>query len=416
MEYKSPRGTRDILPPESQFWGKLVGILAERAEIFSYKKVYFPLFEHTELFSRGIGEDTDIVQKEMYTFQDKKGRWLTLRPEGTASVARLFVEHNMAHKGGIFKFYYIGSMYRYERPQAGRYREFYQIGVEALGSFSPYLDVEVISIGKDMMEAIGIKEYLILLNSIGCPDCRPIYMEVLKNYIGNKLENLCVDCQKRYDTNPLRILDCKKDRLIISDVPKSEDYLCPDCSEHYEKLKIGLSLLEIPWKEDPYLVRGLDYYTKTVFEIITSYLGENTSILGGGRYDDLVSLLGGPPTPGVGFALGLERLFEVAKEYNPDLFSETRDGVYIAFASNSVRDEGLMLSQFLRKNNIKVDIDYLERSLKAQAKTADKEGFRYLLTLFEKDMVLRDLLKGKDKVFSSGDITSLRLFLKGETI
>lgn len=415
MEYKSPRGTRDILPPESEKWDKLVETITKLANLYSYKKVYFPIFEHTELFTRGIGEDTDIVQKEMYTFQDKKGRWLTLRPEGTAPVARLFVEHNLAHKSGIFKAFYVGSMYRYERPQAGRYREFYQIGVEALGSINPLLDVEVISLGREIMEVSGLKGYKVLVNSIGCPQCRPVYIEQLKKFLENLISEFCFDCKKRYHANPLRILDCKEDKVKLNQAPKTVEYLCSDCSEHYSRVKSGLSELEIPWVEDAFLARGLDYYTKTVFEIVSSHLGENASLLGGGRYDNLVSMLGGPDTPAVGFALGLDRLLEAAMSMDKNIFKGHREGIYVAYGTNSNRDKGMIVSHLLRKENIKVDLEYLNRSIKSQAKNADKEDFKYLLTIFERDMVLRNLETGNETVFEFNEIDRLIRFIrKGE--
>ncbi len=401
MEYRAPRGTRDILPPESEGWDVILSKLNDRAEKYGYKKVIFPTFEHTELFRRGIGEDTDIVQKEMYTFQDRKGRWLTLRPEGTASLARLFVEKGIDKFNGVSKYYYFGSMFRYERPQSGRYREFYQFGAEALGSDSPFLDVELISLCKDTAESFSIKDYLIYINSIGCSKCRNHYIVKLRDLLKHEITSYCEDCQRRLNTNTLRVLDCKIDRHQIDKLPILAENLCPSCSQHYNEVKKGLQTLNINWQENPNLVRGLDYYNRTVFELVTSHLGESTSILGGGRYDLLISCLGGKETPGVGFALGFDRLYQVVTLCNPEFLNIVRKGVYISSPETDLWDRVFKMTFNLRNKGLKAECNYQNRSLKSQVKTADKDNFEFFLTIFEKDMVLKNLTTGEEKVYEN---------------
>ncbi|MBT9164598.1 MAG: Histidine--tRNA ligase [candidate division WS2 bacterium] len=401
MEYRAPRGTRDILPPESEGWEIILSKLRVRAEEYGYKKVIFPTFEHTELFKRGIGEDTDIVQKEMYTFQDRKGRWLTLRPEGTASLARLFVEKGIDNFNGVSKFYYFGSMFRYERPQAGRFREFYQFGVEALGSDSPYLDVELISLSKDTVDSFNIKDYLIYINSIGCSECRTRYIFKLRDLLKQEITSYCEDCQRRSITNTLRVLDCKVDKHRTNKLPVLTDNLCHSCSQHYNEVKKGLQTLKINWQENHNLVRGFDYYNRTVFELVTPHLGENTSILGGGRYDLLISCLGGKETPGVGFALGFDRLYQVVYSNNPEFLNIPRKGVYISSPETNLWEKVFKMTFDLRSRGLKAECNYQNRSLKSQVKTADKEHFEYFLTIFEKDIVLKNLTTGEEKVYEN---------------
>ncbi|MBT9129945.1 MAG: Histidine--tRNA ligase [candidate division WS2 bacterium] len=414
MEYRAPRGTRDILPPESEGWDIILSKLTVRAEEYGYKKVIFPTFEHTELFKRGIGEDTDIVQKEMYTFQDRKGRWLTLRPEGTASLARLFVEKGIDKFNGVSKYYYFGSMFRYERPQSGRYREFYHFGVEALGSDSPYLDVELISLCKDTVESFAIKDYLIYINSIGCSECRSQYILKLGGLLKQVIAYYCEDCRRRVTTNTLRVLDCKIDKHRNAELPILSDNLCPSCSQHYDEVKKGLQTLNINWQENPNLVRGLDYYNRTVFELVTPYLGESTSILGGGRYDQLISCLGGKETPGVGFALGFDRLYQVVYSNNPDFLNSPRKGVYISSPETGLWDKVFRITFDLRNRGLKAECNYQNRSLKSQVKTADKDNYEFFLTIFQKDMVLKNLTTGEEKVYENEEEEKVLVLLSGK--
>ena len=414
MEYRAPRGTRDILPPESEGWDIILSKLSERAEEYGYKKVIFPTFEHTELFKRGIGEDTDIVQKEMYTFLDRKGRWLTLRPEGTASLARLFVEKGIDKFNGVSKYYYFGSMFRYERPQSGRYREFYQFGVEALGSDSPYLDVELISLCKDTVESFAIKDYLIYINSIGCSECRSQYILNLRDLLKHNIAFYCEDCQRRAATNTLRVLDCKVDKHLNVKLPVLTDNLCSSCSQHYNEVKKGLQTLNINWQENSNLVRGLDYYNRTVFELVTPHLGESTSILGGGRYDLLISCLGGKETPGVGFALGFDRLYQVVYSNNPEFFNIPRKGVYISSPEAGLWDKVFKITFDLRNRGLKAECNYQNRSLKSQVKTADKDNYEFFLTIFQKDMVLKNLTTGEEKVYENGEEEKVLVLLSGK--
>ncbi len=309
------RGMSDILPEEALLWQHLEAEIREAVALYGYREIRTPIVERAELFARGVGEATDIVHKEMYVFPDKKGQMLALRPEATAPVVRAYIEHGLYAKGGVAKLYYIGPMFRYEKPQKGRKRQFHQYGVEALGSLDPALDAEVIDLAWFIMERLGLRrEGLFLrLNSIGCPEDRPRYREALREYFLPYREKLCPDCQRRLDENPLRILDCKVPTCmeIAKDAPKSTDYLCEDCRLHFERLLGYLDALDLAYELDPKLVRGLDYYTRTVFELISRDLGAQDALLGGGRYDGLAEALGGPSIPGVGFAGGMERLILV---------------------------------------------------------------------------------------------------------
>ena len=307
---KAPRGTKDILPPESNKWSQVEALLRRLSNMYNFQEIRTPIFEHTELFTRTVGESTDIVQKEMYTFEDKGGRSLTLRPEGTAPVVRAFLEHGLDGGALPVKFFYLGPMFRYEKPQAGRYREFMQFGVEILGSPSPFSDVEVIQIGVRIAEELGLIGTTLFINTIGCPLCRKEYREDLVKFLSERVSDLCPDCQSRLETNPLRVLDCKNPscRKVTAQAPQMHEYLCAECQEHWDMLRSILTSMGMEYKVDPTLVRGLDYYTRTVFEIKWPPLGAQDTIVGGGRYDGLVEELGGKPTPGVGFALGLERL------------------------------------------------------------------------------------------------------------
>lgn len=388
---KAARGTYDILPPDSQRWARLESILREVASRYNYQEIRTPIFEHAELFSRAVGEDTDIVSKEMYVFKDKTGRDLTLRPEGTASCARAFIEHGMAGGSLPRKFYYLGPMFRYEKPQAGRFREFRQFGVEVFGSESPYSDVEVIMLAMDMADELGLSHTELFVNSIGCPSCRKEYRKELVSYLVSKEADLCYDCRNRLERNPLRILDCKIEscKKAISEVPHMIDYLCDDCKLHWDELRDILQDTDIPYTVDTTLVRGLDYYTRTVFELKWPPLGSQSTILGGGRYDGLVEEIGGPSIPGVGFAMGLERVL-LANEKGTNPISPFEGVQCFVVAQNSDKPEigryAFKIVKDLRKVHLSVDFDPQGRSLKSQMKKAHRQNASFVVILGEEEI------------------------------
>ncbi|MBC7327532.1 histidine--tRNA ligase [bacterium] len=404
QRYSVPRGTRDILPAESALWHRIEELFRRTVESFGYKEIRTPTFEEVGLFARSIGEDSDIVNKEMYVFQDRGGRTLALRPEGTASVVRAYIEHGLYVTQPFVKFYYITSLFRYERPQAGRFREHHQMGVEAIGSGSPYIDAEVIYLAYHFLDLVRIKEKTLYLNSVGCPICRPRYVEKLKEFLLPVRDKLCEDCQRRVIINPLRVLDCKREtcRELTAQVPPIYDYLCEECSEHFDKLKQLLGKLGVPFQLSPRLVRGLDYYTKTAFEIVSNRLGAQSSICGGGRYDGLVEELGGPPTPGVGMGMGLERVILALEEEIP--LDEKLD-VFLAFDDEALRDEAFLLLMKLREQGWKADMDYQHKSLKSQLRQANRLGAKYTLILKGNGQtVLRDMQSGVQEEISLEEV------------
>lgn len=388
---KAPRGVFDILPPESEKWVYLENALREVSSLYNFREIRTPHLEQEELFSRAVGDATDIVEKEMYTFQDKAGRRLTLRPEGTAAVARAFLEHALFSGPLPVKLFYIGSMFRYEKPQAGRYREFRQYGAEILGSESPLSDAEVIMLSVDIARHLGLSGTKLVINSIGCPACRSVFKERLVDYLSSKEDQLCDDCRKRLRRNPLRVLDCKICRGVTAGAPSMLDYLCDDCREHWERLKEILSWMDIEYEVDPSLVRGLDYYTRTVFELKWPPLGAQDALLGGGRYDGLIEELGGSPTPGVGFAMGLERMLTAidkgSKPYDP---ARSIGAYIITFVEGDMKPlalrKGFQLLHQLREKGIPSDFDPLGRSLKSSMKQADRLGARYVLIIGEREL------------------------------
>jgi len=388
LKYKSIRGTRDILPEEVKKWQYLEKVAREIFQKYGYEEVRTPIFEVTELFQRSIGEDTDIVIKEMYTFLDKKGRSLTLRPEGTAGIIRAVIENNLYRQKRIARLYYLGPMYRYERPQKGRQREFYQIGAELIGPDNPASDVEIITLTLELFHVLGLKNLVLYLNSVGCPRCRAKYRESLKDYFKNKIKMMCTDCQRRYSLNPMRILDCKEkeDRAYIEKSPKISDYLCQDCQEQFEKVKEYLHFLKIDYSLDPYMVRGLDYYTKAAFEIKYEGLGAQDTLAAGGRYDRLVRDLGGPDLPAVGFALGVERVLEVIDREKISLPSGTPTDVYVVTLGEEALKESIKLIRELRRENLKVLNDFNPTSLKAQLRQADKWKAKFALIIGEEEL------------------------------
>ena len=383
MLTNAPRGTKDILPDSVGDWNYVEGEIRELCRRFGYSEIRTPIFEHTELFQRGIGEGTDVVDKEMYTFTDRGDRSITLRPENTASAVRAYLQNKLYAESNLVKLFYIGSMFRYDRPQAGRMREFHQFGVEALGEANPAVDAEVILLAMSLLEGLGLKDLELSINSVGCPKCRSKYRTMLQDFFRDKLEDLCEDCRSRFDRSPLRILDCKKDsdKPYMADAPKITDCLCDECSDHFVRLKEHLANAGISFQHDPRLVRGLDYYTKTAFEIKYPPLGAQSAVAGGGRYDGLIEEMGGNPTPAVGFATGLERLL-LALESQKLLPEKNRSvDAYVVALGEAAQSEGFKLLNNLRRAGLSAAMDFAGRSMKAQMKQANKLGARYALIL-----------------------------------
>jgi histidyl-tRNA synthetase len=383
-----PRGTNDLLPGEIEKWQYLEGVLREVAELYGYQEIRTPIFEHTELFQRGVGETTDIVEKEMYTFLDRSGRSLTLRPEGTASTVRALLE-NKLHAGALpVKFYYIAPMFRYDRPQAGRYRQFHQFGVEVFGAAEPGLDAEVIAMMLDIYGRLGLKDLRVELNSVGCSDCRKVYRAALQEHLKEKLLELCPTCQGRYKKNPLRIFDCKSRQCqeLVADAPTITESLCPACREHFSRVQEYLKELQIPYHLNPYMVRGLDYYTRTAFEIVAEGIGAQSSIGGGGRYDNLVEECGGPPLPGIGYAMGMERILLALEKQQVKLPLSRRQTIFLAALGKEAQKAAAVLAQELRQRGLSAEWDYQGRSLKAQLKTADRLGAVFTVIIGEEEL------------------------------
>jgi len=400
---KRVKGTKDILPEEVKQWRYLEDIVRKVMVLYNYQEIRTPIFEYTDVFQKGTGKDTDVVQKQMYSFNDRKGRSLTLRPEGTPPVIRAYIESGMAGKGGVAKLFYIGPMFRYERPQKGRMRQFHQYGVEAIGSNAPELDAEVILLSLDIFHHLGLKDVKVKLNSIGCNTCRKEYKRALREYLADRLDELCEDCKRRYNTNILRILDCKIDREKLQDAPTSYDYLCDDCRAHFETVKKILNKNGVKYELDKHLVRGLDYYTRTVFEFSHPYLGAQDALGGGGRYDGLVELLGGKTTPAVGVAIGIERVIEAMKKIGA--FPEANDFplVYVVVVDNEDRDMGFKIMMELRRSKVRSEMDWLRRSIKAQMREANRISADYVLFIgkdeIEKKVYkIRNMKTGKEKI------------------
>ena len=388
MLTNAPRGTKDILPDTVGDWNYVEGEIRELCRRFGYSEIRTPIFEHTELFQRGIGEGTDVVDKEMYTFTDRGERSITLRPENTASAVRAYLQNKLYAQSNLVKLFYIGSMFRYDRPQAGRMREFHQFGVEALGEANPAVDAEVILLAMNLLEGLGLKDLELSINSVGCPKCRSKYRTMLQDFFRDKLEDLCEDCRSRFERSPLRILDCKKDsdKPYMADAPKITDCLCEECADHFAKLKELLTSAGISFTHDPRLVRGLDYYTKTAFEIKYPPLGAQSAVAGGGRYDGLIEEMGGNPTPAVGFATGLERLLLALERQN--LLPEKNRSVdaYVVALGETAQAEGFKLLNSLRQQGLSAAMDFAGRSMKAQMKQANKLGAKYSVILGEDEI------------------------------
>jgi histidyl-tRNA synthetase len=391
MSISIPRGTQDILPGEVELWQLIEAKARELCEKYQYKEIRTPIFEHTDLFSRGVGDTTDIVQKEMYTFEDRGGRSLTLRPEGTASTVRSFVEKKMfGYANQPVKLYYMGPMFRYERPQAGRFRQFVQFGIEALGSNDPAIDAEVISLAMNLYKELGLTKLKLIINSLGDKESRQAHREALINHFKPNIGEFCKDCQNRLEKNPLRILDCKVDRdhELMKSAPSILDYLNEDSQAYFEKVKTYLSLLNIPFEVDSNLVRGLDYYNHTSFEIMSNAegFGAITTLCGGGRYNGLAEEIGGPETPGIGFALSIERLIAALKAEGVDMEVNEGIDVYLAALGDDAKDYTVGLLQKLRLAGFSAERDYLNRKFKAQFKAADRLNAKYVAILGDDEL------------------------------
>jgi len=384
---RSVKGTRDLLPPETTLWER---VEAEARRVFGayyYREIRTPVLEETALFARSVGADTDIVTKEMYTFRDRDNESLTLRPEATASVVRAYIEHSLYNEGGIHKLYYIGPMFRRERPQKGRYRQFYQIGAEVLGSDHPALDAEVLEMLTLFLVRVGIEEYGLLLNSVGCPKCRPGYVGQLRRALDDVKASLCEDCRRRAETNPLRVLDCKveADQAVIAQLPHILDYLCAACRQHFDSVTAELRQRGITYQIAPRLVRGLDYYTRTTFEITSGALGAQNAVVGGGRYDGLSEMLGGPPTPGFGFSIGQDRLM-MAVEQAGALKPSTLLAAYIAWMGEEALAPASQLARELRREGIGVELSYEPMKLKKALGVANKLQAHFAIIIGEEEL------------------------------
>lgn len=399
MKIKTIRGTKDILPQDSQIWCFIEEKAKNLCEVYGYGEIRTPLLEEAALFTRSIGKASDIVRKEMYSLSNrKKSKIFCLRPEATASVVRAYLQHNLDKDTNLAKFYYFGPMFRAERPQAGRLRQFHHIGVEAIGSLSPYLDVEVISLAINIIQEIGLKSFTVQLNSIGCQKDRQKYKLILKTVLKKRLKLLCADCHSRYKLNLLRIFDCKNDgcKNITRQLPTMVDSLCPECREHFFRVRQILDSSNISYALNPFLVRGLDYYTRTCFEIVHPQLGAQNAIGAGGRYDDLVKDLGGPQRPAVGFALGVERLIAALRPQRTQISISVSPRVYIAVLGEEARQLAFRILRLLRAQGISSEMDYQNKSLKGQMRLADKLGCKYVVILGEEELkkekvILRDM-------------------------
>ncbi len=404
MKLSKIKGTRDILPQESEIFNKAENILRETMEKYGYKEIRTPIFELTELFIKGTGATTDLVNKEMYSFTDRGGRNISLRPEGTPSVIRAYLENNL-HKKRLFqKFFYYGSMFRQENPQSGRLREFHQFGIESIGSQSPQIDAETIILGLEVLENMGLHNIELHLNNIGCEKCRPAYRKALKSFLEPKLDRFCSDCNRRFKTNILRVLDCKKKtcRQAIGDAPKTIDYLCPECAEHFAQVRNLLSKSNAHFILNPHLVRGLDYYTKTVYEFVSPVLGAQDAVGGGGRYDKMIESFDGPPIPAIGFACGMDRILLAARKQGTEKTEKKHPKCYIVTMDKASDEAGFLLLNKLRQEGFYCEKDFMGRSVKAQMKDANKLETQFVIIIgtdeVEKnEITLRKMQDGSQK-------------------
>ena len=386
---KAPRGTKDITPKDVYKWHYVEKKFREICALYGYEEIRTPIFEHTEVFSRSVGDTTDVVQKEMYTFTDRGDRQLSLKPEGTAGVIRSFIENKMYADTQPTKLYYITPCFRYERPQAGRQRQFHQFGIEVLGSDGPSVDAEVISLAVQFFNEMGLNNLSVNINSVGCPTCREEYNRKLKEYLDQKVDVLCETCLERKDKNPMRVIDCKNPHCKenLQDIPFMIDHLCEDCKDHFDKLQTYLKEMDINYVVDKTIVRGLDYYKKTAFEIISNDIGSQSTVCGGGRYDGLVEMLGGPKgISGIGFALGAERLLLTLENNNIEIENPKSTDIYIATIGDAAKTKSFKLIKDLRTNHISADNDHLDKSLKAQFKYSDKLNAKYTVVIGDDEL------------------------------
>lgn len=404
---KAIKGTKDVLPFEVHKNQYIEATCLTVAENFGFKEMRTPVFEHTELFQRGVGDTTDVVQKEMYTFDDKGGRSITLRPEGTAGAARSFLENGLSNAALPQKICYLTSCYRYEKPQAGRLREFHQFGVECFGASSPLADAEIISLAKQIFDELGVKDLKLEINSIGCPECRAKYHEALKEYFSQYKEQLCHTCRERLERNPMRLLDCKspEDKALAENAPEIIDYLCDECREHFDKVKAYLDAMNIEYTVNPKIVRGLDYYTKTVFEFIAESIGAQGTVCGGGRYDGLIEELGGAKTPSLGFGMGLERLQLVMEAQGCEFPKAKAPDLFIAALGDKAKLRAAEIAKDMREEGFATVYDLNERGLRAQMKYADKIGAMFNIVIGDDEVengkaVLKNMQSGEEKEVS----------------
>ena len=402
------KGTEDVLPKQSYRWQFIEKIMREESKSYGFKEIRTPVFEHTELFARGVGQTTDVVQKEMYTFTTKGGESVTLRPEGTAGAARAVLEHALDNEGLPIKASYFVSCYRYEKPQAGRLREFHQFGLEEYGTQSPAADAELICAAQSIIDRLGLSQIRLELNSIGCPECRAKYNQALREYFGQFKDRLCDTCLSRLEKNPMRLLDCKspQDQQLAKDAPKITDYLCEECESHFAEVKRYLDSAGVEYTINPKIVRGLDYYTKTVFEFVTDCIGAQGTVCGGGRYDGLIEELGGKHMPSLGFAMGLERLLMVMDAQGVEIPEDDKCALYIATMGDDAKVKAFELLRRVRECGLIAETDVVGRGLRAQMKYADKIGAKYSLVLGDNELAEN---KAKVKNMESGEQTEFAL-------
>ncbi len=411
MLTNAPKGTKDMMPDQAFKWQYVEKKFREICRTYGFKEIRTPAFEHTELFTRGVGDTTDIVEKQMYTFTDYAKRSITLKPEGTSPAVRAFVEHKQYAEVQPTKLYYETPCFRYEKPQSGRLREFHQFGVEVFGTANMLADAEVISLANDFLNELGIKNTELRINSIGCPNCREKHRAALREFLLPKYDQLCNTCKSRFDKNPMRILDCKSEicQQLVKGAPVMLDYLCDDCRDAFSDLQKNLKAMGIPFTVDPGIVRGLDYYTKTAFEFVSTDLGAQSTVCGGGRYDNLIEELGGPPIPGVGFGLGIERLLIILDEY--DVWPEKESGAdaFIAIMGDKAKAEGLALASRLRKQGFSVEIDLLARNFKGQFKYANRLNAAYAIVIGDEEvesgkLTVKDMATSEQTQVDAADI------------
>ncbi len=408
---RAVKGTNDILPADSHKWQYVEDKMLETAALYGFKEIRVPVFEHTEVFLRSVGDTTDVVQKEMYTFEDKGGRSITLRPELTAGVIRSAIEKGLVNAALPAKVCYIGGCYRYEKPQAGRLREFHQFGVECIGAAEPNADAEVIALARQVLNSVGIEKISLEINSIGCPECRKEYHKALKEYFSSKSDELCGTCLERLDRNPMRILDCKSPICsnIAKNAPVVLDFLCDDCRKHFESVKAHLKAQNIEFTVNPHIVRGLDYYTRTVFEFVSGDIGAQSTVCGGGRYDGLVSQMGGPAVPSLGFGMGIERLMLVLENQKTELPEASKTDIYIATMGENASLKATELCAKLREEGLKAETDICSRGLKAQMKYANKIGAKFSIVIGDSELEsgkasLKDMEEGTETVINIDEI------------